>query len=213
MIDELPDERPQRRREYSGPVSTLGLAALVIVTVGAAIWWLEVREGGGGAAGEAGMGIVALPDGMNPTGEPPAAREGRAAPDFQLRTLDGAVTRLSNYRGQFVLINFWASWCGPCRGETPDLEAFYRQYRDRGLVVLGVNQQEPEGTARSFAELFEVTYPILLDRTGGVSDGYRVSTGLPISFFVDRDGVIRRIFIGRVEPDDLEALARDYLET
>ncbi|GAB4330325.1 MAG: hypothetical protein Kow0010_15230 [Dehalococcoidia bacterium] len=213
MNDELPDERPQRRREYSGPASTLGLAALVIVTVGAAIWWLEVRDGGSGAARDPGMGIVALPGHLNPTGEPPAAREGRAAPDFQLHTLDGTVARLSDYRGQFVLINFWASWCGPCRGETPDLEAFYRQYRDRGLVVLGVNQQEPEGTARSFAELFDVTYPVLLDRTGGVSDGYRVSTGLPISFFVDREGVIRRIFIGRVAWDDLEALAREYIET
>lgn len=213
MNDELPDERPQRRREYSGPASTLGLAALVIVAVGAAIWWLEVRDGGSDAAGDPGMGIVALPEDINPTGEPPAAREGRAAPDFQLRTLGGTVARLSDYRGQFVLLNFWASWCGPCRGETPDLEAFYRQYRDRGLVVLGVNQQEPEGTARSFAELFGVTYPILLDRNGGVSDGYRVSTGLPISFFIDREGVIRRIFIGRVQWDDLEALAREYLET
>lgn len=213
MNDELPDERPQRRREYSGPASTLGLAALVIVTVGAAIWWLEVRESGTGAGVETDMGIAALPDELNGTGEPPAAREGRAAPDFRLRTLDGHVARLSDYRGRFVLVNFWASWCGPCRGETPDLEAFYRQYRDRGLVVLGVNQQESESTARALAEQFAVSYPILLDRSGGVSDGYRVSTGLPISFFIDRDGIIQRIFIGRVEWSDLESLAREYLET
>lgn len=212
MSDELPDERPQRRREYSGAASTLGLAALVILAVGAAIWWLEIRHDGRGAAGDDDMGIVDLPEALNATGQPPAAREGRAAPDFQLPALNGGVTRLSDYRGSFVLVNFWASWCGPCRGETPDLEAFYRQHAGRGLVVLGVNQQEGEGTVRSFAEEFAVTYPMLLDRSGGVSDGYRVSTGLPISFFVDPDGVIRRIFIGRVEPQHLDALAAEYLQ-
>ena len=110
-----------------------------------------------------------------------------------------------------MVVNFWASWCGPCRGETPDLEALQRA-ASRGespkLVVLGVNQQEEADTARKFANEFDVTYPILLDLSGEVSEGYRVGRGLPISFLVDPSGVIEKVYLGALSRDSLAEIRR-----
>ena len=206
MAETLPDERPQQRREYAGPGFTFGIAALVVVVVGFGIWFLEIRGDGGGLEAEAGLGVVALDDALNPTGEAPAAENGRAAPAFRLRSLDGSVAELADYRGRYVLLNFWASWCGPCRGETPALQAFFER-ESPGLVVVGVNQQEGPETARAFTEQFAVTYPIVLDRDGQVSGAYRVSTGLPVSFLIDPEGVIRRVHLGALTEDDLAELA------
>lgn len=208
----IPDERPQRRREYSGAGSTLGVAALLVLVLGAAIWWLELRgHDGGSLAGEEGTGIVALAEGANPTGRAPAAESGRAAPDFRLRTPTGGEHTLSDFRGAYVLINFWASWCGPCRGEAPDLEQLHRDAGGR-LIVLGVNQQETDDDARAFVREFGLTYPVVMDRSGEVSQAYRVGRGLPISFLVAPDGVIERVIIGRVTAEDVRgllALARE----
>ena len=168
MAETLPDERPQQRREYTGPGFTFGIAALVVAVVGFGIWFLEIRGDGGGVEAEAGMGVVALAESLNPTGEAPAAEVGRAAPAFRLRALDGSAAELTDFRGQYVLLNFWASWCGPCRGETPALQAFFED-RSPGLVVVGVNQQEAAEEARAFTEQFDVTYPIVLDADGQVS--------------------------------------------
>jgi cytochrome c biogenesis protein CcmG/thiol:disulfide interchange protein DsbE len=206
---ELPDERPQRRREYSGAGSTLGVAALIIIAVGVAIWFFELRgDTSEGAAGEAGFGIIDLPAGMNATGNNPAAQAGRAAPNFRLRTIDGGEASLTDLRGRYVLLNFWASWCGPCRGETPLLQAYTEDHPD-GLVVVGVNQQESRGDAKAFVEEFGVTYPQLLDSSGQVSSAYRVSRGLPISFLIDPEGVILRVHIGQVAEEQLDELAAE----
>lgn len=206
MDETLPDERPQQRREYAGPGFTFGIAALVVGVVGFGIWFLEIRGGGGGVEVEAGMGVVTLAESLNPTGEAPAAAVGRAAPAFRLRTLDGTVTALTDLRGRYVLLNFWASWCGPCRGETPALQAFHEE-QTPGLVVVGANQQESPEAAREFAQAFAVTYPIALDRDGQVSGAYRVSTGLPVSFLIDPEGVIERVYLGAVTDGDLAELA------
>ena len=212
MTDELPDERPTRRREYSGARSTLGLAALIVVIVGAAIWYLEFRDNGSsGGSGTPGLGIIALPDYLNATGKAPAAQVGRAAPNFKLASPEGRVAQLDGYRGAYVLVNFWASWCGPCRGEAPDLEALQRsasRVESPTLVVLGVNQQEEADTARKFANEFDVTYPILLDLSGEVSEAYRVGRGLPITFLVDPAGVIERVYLGALSRDSLAEIRR-----
>ncbi len=208
MAETLPDERPQQRREYAGPGFTFGIAALVVVVVGFGIWFLEIRGNGGGVEAEAGMGVVALAESLNPTGEAPAAEVGRAAPAFRLRDLDGSAAELTEFRGRYVLLNFWASWCGPCRGETPALQAFFEQQAP-GLVVIGVNQQEEAETARAFAESFGVTYPIALDADGQVSGAYRVTTGLPVSFLIDPDGVIQGIHLGALTDSDLADLAAE----
>lgn len=206
-----PDERPWRRREYSGPASTLGLAALIVLAVGVAAWYLEIADDGPGGDSASPYGIVGLPEDLNPTGESPAARVGRAAPNFRLRGLDGADHELADYRGKVVVLNFWASWCGPCRDETPVLQAFSESAAAEGVVVVGVNQQEQEATARGFADEFGVQYPVLLDSAGSVSEGYRVGRGLPVTFVVDRTGVVRAVHLSSVERAQLEESVRAVL--
>ena len=205
MDEGIPEERPWRKREYSGAWSTLGVAALVVITVGVAIWFLEFRGETGGGINDAGYGIIALGTSLNPTDKPAAAEVGRAAPDFRLRTIGGGEVKLSDFRGRFVLVNFWASWCTPCRGEAPALEAVH--LGNAGVVVLGVNQQETEAAAKKFQSEFALSYPLALDRSGEVAQAYRVP-GLPITVLVDKDGVIVRMFAGGVTEKQLtEALA------
>ncbi|MCK9517469.1 MAG: TlpA family protein disulfide reductase [Dehalococcoidia bacterium] len=206
-----PDERPQRRREYSGALQTLGLAAAIVLVVGAAIWWFELRGAGGNQLQTEGFGVVELADELNPTGQQPASEVGRAAPNFRLRAVRNGEVSLADYRGNWVLLNFWAAWCPPCRQETPTLQAFANEHPE-GLVVLGVNQQEAASVARDFIDEYGVTYPTALDLTGEVSVAYRVSRGgLPASLLIDPEGVIREIHLGQIREDDLAALAAEYL--
>jgi thiol-disulfide isomerase/thioredoxin len=100
--------------------------------------------------------------------------------------LDGDAVSLSDFRGRVVIMEFWATWCGPCRYSTPSLEAIYRRYRDRGVTVLLINEAEPIDRVRSWAGR-RFTAPILLDQTGGVARLYRVS-GIPQLFIVDQGG-------------------------
>jgi thiol-disulfide isomerase/thioredoxin len=149
------DERPQRRREWAGGLRSVVLPLLAVTAIVAAVWYLQSGRGGG-AEQEAGVGIVALPAENNPTGRPAAAEEGRAAPDFVLRTLDGGTVRLSDLRGSVVLLNFWATWCPPCREEVPELVRAYAAEQGRGFTVVAVDLQEPEGPVREFAQQFRL---------------------------------------------------------
>jgi cytochrome c biogenesis protein CcmG/thiol:disulfide interchange protein DsbE len=117
------------------------------------------------------------------------------APAFELPRFDGGTLPLSSLRGKYVLVNFWASWCIPCRDEAPLLERAWREYRDRGLVVVGVNIQDLEPEARKFIAEFKVSYPNVRDRDGRVSRAYG-TTGVPESFFIDREGRVVRKFPG-----------------
>ncbi|MCC7361526.1 MAG: redoxin domain-containing protein [Anaerolineales bacterium] len=130
-------------------------------------------------------------------GQLPSPRAGFPAPDFTLAALDGSATTLTDLRGQVVIVNVWASWCGPCRAEMPALEAVYIANRHRGLVVLAVNStvQDTVPDAQSFAASLSLTLPILLDPAGEVTRGYLVR-GLPSTFFIDRQGIIRSVVFG-----------------
>jgi len=132
------------------------------------------------------------------------------APDFALQTLDGETIRLSDYHGQVVLINTWATWCPPCRDEMPDLEAYYRRRQADGFVVLAVNSQESPDTVAVFLEEHDFTFPVLLDPDGVVTRDYRVY-GLPTSFFIGRDGVVRGVWSGRLSPNRLKELVDPLL--
>lgn len=130
----------------------------------------------------------------------------QTAPDFTLKSLDGENLRLEEYRGQVVLINFWASWCGPCRQEMPLLDRLHQRYLDTGFAVLGVNVEGDAGPAQALVDKTQVTFPILIDEGQSVSELYRLEA-MPSSVVVDRDGVVRYIHRG-YKPGD-EAL---YLE-
>lgn len=198
----IPEERPWRKREYSGASSTLGVAVLIVLAVGAAIWFFEFRGSNENSIADDGFGIIALDDALNPTGKPPAAEVGRAAPDFLLRSLDGGDTKLSDYRGKIVVVNIWASWCGPCKSEAPLLQEAHAANPE--VVILGVNQQETPAAAQKFVDDFELTFPMALDRTGEISKVYRAQ-GPPLTVVIDAQGVIVRMLLGEVDGDELEA--------
>jgi len=115
---------------------------------------------------------------------------GSRAHNFSLESLDGERVSLADLKGSVVLVNFWATWCPPCQAEIPDFEEAYREHGDEGLVVLGVNVEEPPSQVLPFVTDMGMTYPVLLDRDGRISREYR-ALGLPTSLLVDRDGVIR----------------------
>ena len=171
------------------------LPVLVIGVIASVVWWLESRQGPGTSPSGEEYGPRDLPAALVPPAMEVGPQEGKLAPNFLLETLEGGELRLSDLRGQAVVINFWASWCKPCRKEIPELVAAYNSYRERGLVILGVNLQEGKGIVRPFAEDFGMNFPILIDRDGEVGDEYRI-LGLPTTYFVDRDGVVRSVFTG-----------------
>ncbi|RJP50637.1 MAG: TlpA family protein disulfide reductase [Anaerolineaceae bacterium] len=126
-----------------------------------------------------------------------AAKEGFTSPDFTLDLLGGGSVSLSDLRGKVVLINFWTSWCPPCRLEMPAIEKTFRNYKDLGLVVIGLNltAQDSELDVAGFVQEIGMTFPVALDRDNAIGNLYRV-TALPTSFFIDRNGIIRSVVVG-----------------
>ncbi len=117
------------------------------------------------------------------------------APDFTLKSQSGDNLKLSELRGKVVLINFWASWCGPCRQEMPALDQLYQRYRSLDFTVLGVNVEENADAAKALLKDIPVTFPILFDSANNVSKLYKVS-GMPSTILVDRDGNMRYLYMG-----------------
>ncbi|NOZ70922.1 MAG: TlpA family protein disulfide reductase, partial [Chloroflexi bacterium] len=111
--------------------------------------------------------------------------------------LTGTDLQLSDLRGQAIVLNFWASWCGPCRAEMPELEQAFQEYRDNGLVVLGVNQGESATVVRDFLQQLDLTFPVVLDQRLQVSQLYHINS-LPTTFFIDRNGMIRDQVVGQM---------------
>lgn len=137
---------------------------------------------------------------------PQGVNTGNVARDFTLETVEGNSISLKDYRGQVVLINFWATWCPPCRAEIPDLQSTYLERREDGFVVLGLNVEESRAVVQQFMDEVEMTYPVLLDEGGEVLQTYRAN-GLPMSVIVDPEGVIQVRHVGYLTAGQLE----DYL--
>ncbi len=123
------------------------------------------------------------------------------APDFELTLFDGREIALADFRGQVALVNFWASWCPPCRDEALELQALYSDYREAGFTIIGVNMLESSPQkALDFIEEFGISYPNGEDREQRVTNLYRVE-GPPESFLIDRAGNVRQFYIGSVRYD------------
>ncbi len=161
----------------------------------AAFWGIPVREPAGGATTGVSGAVAPKPVAAPLVGAP--------APDFLLHDLSGAETGPGRLKGQVVLINFWATWCEPCKVEMPAIEQRYQAYRSRGLAVLAVDFDEPEADVRAFRDQLGLTFPVLLDPGAKVQSLYRV-LGYPTSFFVDRQGLIRAQHIGLMTEDELD---------
>jgi peroxiredoxin len=139
-----------------------------------------------------------------------AAEVGKSAPDFTLKSLDGKNLKLSEMTGNVILINFWASWCGPCREEMPLLNALHNKYEPLGFTVLGVNVEEDVKAAQGFLKNFPVDFPVLLDNTNKVSKQFKV-VAMPTTVVVDRDGNMRYLHQGYKSGD--EAKYRQMVKT
>ena len=126
-----------------------------------------------------------------------APHQGFAAPSFELKNSEGKIVTLSSLRGQVVVVNFWASWCPPCRAEMPALESVSEDYVKQGVVILGINatNQDSSQSAQAFMAEMGLNFPILFDTDGAVSKLYQVSA-LPSTFFIGRDGIIQEVIIG-----------------
>jgi len=129
---------------------------------------------------------------------------GQPAPELRLPLVGGGEQDLATYRGRPVILNYWATWCEPCRAEMPVFERAQQQYREQGLVVLGVNFQERDEQILAFEKEVGVTFPSLVDRTGEVTRRWR-ATALPTTFLVDRQGIIRDVRVGPYTDEMLQS--------
>lgn len=120
---------------------------------------------------------------------------GSKAPDFELYDLEGNIHKLSDFKGTPVMLNFWATWCGPCRSEMPHLEDIYSEWKDKDLVFFAVNVGETSSDVREFMEYYGFTMPVLLDGAKTVSHKYGIS-GIPTTYFIDGDGIIQDRVVG-----------------
>lgn len=151
--------------------------------------------------------------------QPNIPGNGNPAPDIRFQDLSGAPVRLSDLAGRAIVLNFWATWCPPCRREMPMLDEFHANYRGKGLSVIGLAIDEPPGQVRRFVESIGVTYPIWVDAPrseSGFDYSQEVFTryggvGLPMTVFIDRAGVIRRIYVGELSRGFLHSQARVIL--
>jgi peroxiredoxin len=133
------------------------------------------------------------------------------APDFSLLDLSGSTVRLSSYRGRIVLLDFWATWCEPCREETPHFVDFQNKYGSQGLQILGVSMDDSPEPVRDFAQKFQINYPVVMGtaKTGQLYGGI---LGLPVAYLIDREGHIRSRHIGATQPEVFEKEISDLLK-
>jgi DsbE subfamily thiol:disulfide oxidoreductase len=137
--------------------------------------------------------------------------ENTPAPDFELLSLDGGTPiALSSFRGHVVVLNFWASWCAPCRLEAPGLRRVSERYRDRGVRFLGVDYRDDEAAARAFVEEFRLPYPSVSDPSGSLAHDYEL-IGFPTTFIIDPAGTIRYRFVGYLDEEVLENALNDVM--
>ncbi|MGH9428969.1 MAG: peroxiredoxin family protein [Terriglobia bacterium] len=150
--------------------------------------------------------IMAAPVAQHVWANDERPEEGHFAPDFALKTLEGKTLRLSELRGKkVVLINFWATWCPPCRLEMPTMQQIYTEYKGKGLEILAINiEPDAKEEIQDFIKELRLTFPVLLDPDMKVTRKYRL-IGLPVSMLIDRQGIIRSKEIGYHDWTDKES--------
>jgi peroxiredoxin len=186
------------------------LQLLIGILIGAAVTLLLLE----GFPGNSESRIQTIPTPPSKTASPQEAEGvvtapivGSIAPNFQLHDIEDHQHELIDYRGNIVLLNFWATWCAPCRLEMPLLEQHSRMLAGQGVVILAVNLRESLGSVGEFIEEMDLTMPVLLDSEGKVSELYRI-IGYPSTIIIDASGRIKVIHIGIISEEQLD----EYLE-
>lgn len=200
---EVADEdlfRTPFRRPRAGALRNVIATIFVGVIIVGLVWFFDRP---GGDANSQSITLTAAASG-------PAPRLDKEAPDFRMRGLDGKYYQLSDFRGRPVWINFWATWCPPCRAENPDIEEVYEANKGDGLVLLAVSIGEDTDTVRGYVERTGLTYTVGLDQTTEIAAQYRI-VGIPTHFFVDRDGVLREWRIGSMSKKTMEKKVNEIM--
>ena len=142
--------------------------------------------------------------------DPAALRPGRVASDFTVALFDSGTFTLSEQRGKVVLVNFWASWCPPCREEAPVLERAWQKYKDKGFILVGVDIWDNDKDARSFLQEFRISYPNGPDNNGEIAIEYGL-TGVPESWFLNKDGRLVRRWVGPLTDQQITAFIEEAM--
>jgi len=157
------------------------------------------------------LGLALLAACTSASGQEPGLREmSKPLPALAGETLEGGSVSPADYRGAVMVVNFWATWCGPCRREQPGLERAWREFRDRGVYFLGVNYRDDPAAARAYVKQFGVTYPTIQDQAGALAFDFGF-VGLPDTYVVDRSGQIRYWGFGAVDERELRAVVTKLL--
>ncbi len=175
-------------------------AGVPVLALFAILAWASARSGGnpGGLAVNDEFGQVEVGQDV--------------AQDFNLQLIPDGQLKLSDLRGQVVMVDFWASWCPPCRQEAPVLKQVYEEYRDRGVVFVGVDVWDHLGDAELYLQQERQTYPNGFDATGVIAIDYGVR-GIPEKFFIGRDGVVAKKFVGPLNAGQLRETLNELLES
>jgi peroxiredoxin len=185
----------------SGPLSRRGqiaIVAIVALVIIAGTWLIGGREGFS-QIGRGGVNQSLLP------------KVGEVAPDFTAYDVNGNVVSLSNYRGHPVWLNFWGSWCPPCRAEMPDIVAANNQLAPKGVVLLAVSLDEPAADAARFAERNHATFTVLTDQDrSATAQGYPI-LNFPTHIFIDSNGVVRRIVLTELDTEHAVQYGNDLI--
>jgi len=177
-------------KQHMSVLAALGLGLFVLIPAGACG---DAKTDAGAVKPDAGVAKPATPPEVkvhvDTSGLTPAA-------DFELPDLSGKMVSLASLRGQVVILNFWATWCGPCKYEIPHFIKLYNAYKDKGVTILGVSIGESKGQVEPFARTKGMTYPVLLDQKSLVPRNYGGVRGIPTTFVITQDGKIYRKHVG-----------------
>jgi cytochrome c biogenesis protein CcmG/thiol:disulfide interchange protein DsbE len=198
----VPEQRENPAATRRSARIALRLVVVAVVMLVGTFVWLQLQQSEGRRGSDVSTANY----------EAQAIRGDHPAPDFEMPALSGGGSiSLDDFRGTVVVLNFWASWCGPCRLEAPALQATWEAYRDRGVRFLGVDYRDDRAAARAFIDEFGITYPSVFDPAGKLAFDYGL-LGVPTTFIIDGQGQIRFRFTGYLNGQVLRRALDDVLE-
>jgi len=136
---------------------------------------------------------------------------GKPAPDFTVTSLDGKTISLDSLKGKVIILNFWATWCPPCRAEIPEFVQFYRDFKKKGVVIIGLGVNDSDASLQKFSKKNQINYPVANDKRNRVSSLYGRIRSIPTTFVIDVKGIIRDIRIGGIDKKELSKMVEPYL--